>query len=174
VRSLSLSLCHQFLNIWTYVRSSNSGAAFESFIVESISMFTLDHFHFWCELFTKHMWLWRGLSFTACGHQALKTYEQVEFIKVKESNVLKCISQVCITLQIYHLHLKFGWKPFNININWQWQCVGCGHVTAYILQTGDEFLLKKFTLFVYFLVSVGISFLRIGKCVTLFDHICSF
>jgi hypothetical protein len=35
-----------------YVRSSNSEAAFQFFIVESISRFTLDHFHFWKQVLT--------------------------------------------------------------------------------------------------------------------------
>jgi hypothetical protein len=38
-----LPLLSQF---WTYVRSNNYEAAFQSFITESISIFTLDHFRF--------------------------------------------------------------------------------------------------------------------------------
>jgi hypothetical protein len=37
-------------------------------------------------------------------------YTNAEFIWLKKSNLSKHISQVCMTLQIHHLHLKFGWN----------------------------------------------------------------
>jgi hypothetical protein len=39
MRSFTLFLCHQVLNIWIHVRSSNAEVAFRSFNVELISRF---------------------------------------------------------------------------------------------------------------------------------------
>jgi len=47
MRGLPLFPCRQDFNIWTHVKSNVWKAAFLSFITLSISIFTIDYFHFW-------------------------------------------------------------------------------------------------------------------------------
>jgi hypothetical protein len=49
---VSIASLSHVLNISTYLRSSNSEAALRYFVLNSISSLSLDHFHFWKDLFT--------------------------------------------------------------------------------------------------------------------------
>lgn len=100
----------------------------------------------------------KGLSFTRHGYYALGTYQQAKFIKVMESNMAKCITQVPITLQICHFHLNFGWNSFNINIQCHWKWVNYGPRLVDILKMYVKFLVKKLNFFHIFLSINGIFF----------------
>lgn len=78
----------------------------------------------------------------AC-HSYKFTKQVNKFVKVQESNMSNCISEVRIVLRKWQLHLKFRWNSFNINVKWHWKQVFCGPILAYVLKTEVQVLWRS-------------------------------
>jgi len=122
------------------LRTSKLEAAFQSFAAKLTSRFTFDDFHFWRELFM-NIYVSKKACHLLCmvtKHWKLKsTY--TEFIKIM-SNMLKCISQVCIQCKaiIFTWNLSAGISTLMSNgitntlsvvsyspASWKWKLNSC-------------------------------------------------